>query len=127
MPARTDLVEPVEDLVQMRLDRIEVAVHREQDARSEALELDGTRGDRGGVRREAGRVAEARVARDEPGMAAKPQQRHRVRADQVPRVLLLAELREQHARRALLASQEGLERSHEGAVVALVRTLETCL
>ena len=92
-------------LVEVRLDVFEVAVDGEEDARRVPLELRRARRDRRGVGREARRPLQLRVAADELGRRAEAEERDGVLADEGPRVAHLRELREEHARRALLARQ----------------------
>ena len=95
----------LQDLVEVRLDVVEVAVDGEEDARRVPLELRRARRDRRGVGREARRPLQLRVAADELGRRAEAEERDGVLADEGPRVAHLRELREEHARRALLARQ----------------------
>ena len=109
----------LQDLVEVRLDVVEVAVDGEEDARRVPLELRRARRDRRGVGREARRPLQLRVAADELGRRAEAEERDGVLADEGPRVAHLRELREEHARRALLARQKLLGRARRLAHPAL--------
>ena len=109
----------LQDLVEVRLDVVEVAVDGEEDARRVPLELRRARRDRRGVGREARRPLQLRVAADELGRRAEAEERDGVLTDEGPRVAHLRELREEHARRALLARQKLLGRARRLAHPAL--------